>query len=814
MSTIEEQIRLEKKMTAFGVARYKTGINKAKDGERGADVSSSQKLLHEYILPIAEALKTRLEFLERHPIGINAKFRKLFDVVEPETAIYLGLRTVFDFFTHNRSLVSLGMHIGMLIEDEAKFKQFQKDCPEYYNTIIRDFKKKGTKNYKHKHRVLTFKAAQKHIQWINWTPEERGKLGIIIIDLIMQNSNIIERAEEPVQSKKPRRKRIIIRPTQECIDWVRKFDAYAEMLTPDHTPCVVPPDPWISIDQGGYYTPQLRLRVPFVKVRNREQLKMFGDGMIPVMEAVNTLQATAWKINSRVLNVLVQAWNQSLPIGLPQSEPYAINPSPCPLNMKVKDMPPDILQEFNEWKVETRIIHTMNKERISKCFQVVRALKIAQEYKQYPRFYYVYYCDFRGRIYSRVHGLSPQGTDYAKALLHFADGVPLTAKGLHWLKIHGANCYGKDKLSYSDRVKWINENERMICDIADDALGTTEHWKSADKPWQFLAFCFEYREYKRSGLGILTQLPIGLDGSCNGLQNFSAMLRDEVGGKATNLVPGRVPSDIYSEVAKVCTEKLRQEAGELSKIWLDYCQKEHNGVIPRGLTKRPVMTLPYGSTQQSCREYIYKYMVEEAPLAFDPKIRFKLSLFLTPILWKSISKVVVAARQGMDWLQKCTTQLSRAGLPLYWTTPMGFPVFQQKFKFKTIQIRTELAGKIKLRVNKETTKMDTVKQRQGISPNFVHSLDACHLMKTILIAKGLGITQFACIHDDYGTNAEDTALLHTAIREAFVDLYSNSDPLQAFKDTNEKQLGTKLPDMPRKGKLDIESVRDSEYFFG
>jgi DNA-directed RNA polymerase len=37
----------------------------------------------------------------------------------------------------------------------------------------------------------------------------------------------------------------------------------------------------------------------------------------------------------------------------------------------------------------------------------------------------------------------------------------------------------------------------------------------------------------------VSHLPVAFDGSCNGLQNYSMMLRDEVGGAATNLVPSR-----------------------------------------------------------------------------------------------------------------------------------------------------------------------------------------------------------------------------------------------------------------------------------
>src|SRR5690606_26884152 len=125
------------------------------------------------------------------------------------------------------------------------------------------------------------------------------------------------------------------------------------------------------------------------------------------------------------------------------------------------------------------------------------------------------------------------------------------------------------------------------------------------KPWQFLAFLFEYAEAMATGSpeDYVSYLPVGLDGSCNGLQNFSAMLRDPVGGKATNLIPGDKPNDIYAQVAAVCKSKLEglllkpaypvtdtETSHEYARRWLSFG-------IDRKVAKRPVMTLPYGSTR-------------------------------------------------------------------------------------------------------------------------------------------------------------------------------------------------------------------------
>ena len=74
-------------------------------------------------------------------------------------------------------------------------------------------------------------------------------------------------------------------------------------------------------------------------------------------------------------------------------------------------------------------------------------------------------------------------------------------------------------------------------------------WTEADEPWQFLAFAYEFVAFCDQGYGFLSNLPVMVDGSNNGLQHFSAILRDPIGGKATNLTDEDMPQDIYQEVA-------------------------------------------------------------------------------------------------------------------------------------------------------------------------------------------------------------------------------------------------------------------------
>ncbi len=804
--SIEAQIELEKRMVAYGITRYRAGVKDAEEKERAADTQYSQVLMREFVEPVADAIQL---YCDSKSAGPNAKFKVLLRKVDPLKAAYFGLRCLFNHFMQDSNIHKLANHVGVMIEDELKFSRFQEQHGEYYDAIIKDFKSKGTTSYRHMHRVLTHKANEKEVSWKDWNVADRVAVGAKVIDCILEATDLCTK----VVSNKKGKTVIEIVASEESKNWVSEYNKYAELLNPDRIPCVVAPDDWTAIDQGGYYTPQLRKRTPMVKTRSKEHAAMFEGDIENITSVINTIQNVPWQINKRVLEVFKHVWNKSLPIGLPQSEPFIIPQSPVH-GKKKSTFNEQEKKDFEDWKAEARLVHTMEKERVSKCFQVMRVLRLANEFKDYENFWYVYQTDFRGRIYASVSGLSPQGPDFAKALLQFGRAKPLTKRGVYWLRVHGANVFGEDKLSYADRVQWTLSNEARIIAVAEDPLSNTDFWGNADKPWQFLAFCFEYKDFIEKGIGTMSRLPIGLDGSCNGLQNFSAMLRDEVGAAATNLIPADLPSDIYTEVAKVCSASLWKDNHDYAKMIQAYMSAQPGKVLPRGIAKRPVMTLPYGSTQQSCREYIYQWIVEDAPDIVDKKIRFKVASYLTPILWAAISKVVVAARVAMDWIQKASSSVAKANKPLIWWTPIGFPVYQGRKRIILKRVETQLAGVVRLQVGEQGNTMDVNKNKLGSAPNFVHSMDACHLMMTCQKATEYGLTDFAFIHDDYGTHASDTDTLHQAIREAFVDLYTNNDPLLDFKIFNEDNSNIVLPELPRKGSLNIGQVIDSEYFFG
>ncbi len=807
MQTIDSQLELERAMVFKGVETFERSTKEAEDNGRGAETAYAQRLLQEFMLPLIEALTS---FVETNRPGKHGKIRTLLQRASPDKAMFLAMQAVFNSFTHEAPLAGLATRIGRMVEDEVRFSRFQEIHGDYYDTIKKDFKRKGTKDYRFMHRVLTHKANEMHDEWIEWTVAERAEVGMKLVDIILVNTDLIEKRQFNQHGKT----RTLLVPTETARKWIDEHNEFAKFLFPDKMPCIIEPDPWTGLNQGGYYSPELRHATPMIKTSGKRHRQHVQAGDLAFsMEALNALQEVPWEVNTEVLAVVTACWHANLRIGMPPKEPLEIPPSPFAKGTVLNDAQQE---QLTDWKHEAAEIHTQEKERRSKAFQISRVIRLASEYTKYDRFWYVWYYDSRGRAYPTTSGFNPQGADIAKGLLRASTSKPLGSNGWYWLRVLGANRFGNDKISYADRVLWVDENKEHFIIAANDPMSYTDVWANADKPWQFLAWLFEYRDacaLEALGVGVeqfVSHISVGLDGTCNGLQHFSAMLRDATGGSHTNLVPADVPADIYTAVGVVCTAAVRA-AAEDPFGWCAYIKTYGGDTMERKLPKRPVMTLPYGSTRQSCTKYIFEYIMATDRTHFTGN--FKAACWLTPFMWTSIGEVVVAAREAMSWLQKSASVLSKANQPITWKAPDGFPVYQGNRVINSTKIETQLGGRFQLRIGNFTEDIDRNRQRNAISPNLVHSQDAAHMRAVVRACKREGIAPLAFIHDDFGTHAADTERLQEIIRETFVEMYETHDPLKALA---AQFSGTEhvLPELPAYGTLDIQDVKQSKYFFG
>ena len=197
---------------------------------------------------------------------------------------------------------------------------------------------------------------------------------------------------------------------------------------------------------------------------------------------------------------------------------------------------------------------------------------------------------------------------------------------------------------------------------------------------------------------------------------------------------------------------------------------------------------------------------------------FRAAVWMAKEIWNAVNKVLVKAGEVMHWLQSVAQMAAKEELPVRWTTPVGFPVMQAYPALDQRRVKTAINGAIVfLLMNQEKEALDKRKQGQGISPNFVHSCDAAHLMLTVARAQQAGISNFAMIHDSFGTTAGDVEEMYSVVRESFVEMYEDIEVLENFRDELVSQLSdkakSKVPSMPVRGTLELSQVRNSRYCF-
>jgi DNA-directed RNA polymerase len=105
-----------------------------------------------------------------------------------------------------------------------------------------------------------------------------------------------------------------------------------------------------------------------------------------------------------------------------------------------------------------------------------------------------------------------------------------------------------------------------------------------------------------------------------------------------------------------------------------------------------------------------------------------------------------------------------------WTTPLRIPVVQPYRSASSRVVMTNLQA-ITLQEPQVWDPVSKRKQLQAFPPNFIHSLDATHMMLSVLKCNEVGLT-FASIHDSFWTHACDIEKMSEVLRDAFVAMHS------------------------------------------
>ncbi|XP_018649123.1 t3/t7 bacteriophage-related mitochodrial DNA-directed rna polymerase [Schistosoma mansoni] len=475
-------------------------------------------------------------------------------------------------------------------------------------------------------------------------------------------------------------------------------------------------------------------------------------------------------------------------------------------------------------------------------------LSIANQYRD-KIIWFPHSMDFRGRVYPCPPHFNHTGSDVARSLIVFAKGLPLGPNGLDWLKIHLVNLTGlKKRCTHSERLEYADSIMNDIIDSAEKPFDGRRWWQNQAEPWQILACCMELKNALSHPSGpesYVSHFPVHQDGSCNGLQHYAALGRDLRGAKSVNLTSMNCPQDLYSDVVEIVEEQRRIDADGGNSI-----AKTLEGFVRRKVIKQSIMTTVYGVTSYGATEQIRKQL-RDLP-DFPKESLLPASRYLARLTLNSIEKVFTSSVDIQNWLCKIAKYISGDFQHrVSWQTPLGLPVIQPYIQSNksstdsddyTVNFYSQLIDNNQKQI--DLIKKDKIgdklislpkssKQTSAFPPNFIHSLDSCHMMLTGLQCLKEGIV-FASVHDCFWTHAATVDKLNRICREEFIALHSQpilSDfadyVKQRFgytdKQINEFKNGKKreqalafnrlLSNLPKRGSFDLSEVMKAEYFF-
>ncbi|CAB3798807.1 DNA-directed RNA polymerase [Pararobbsia alpina] len=564
----------------------------------------------------------------------------------------------------------------------------------------------------------------------------------------------------------------------------------------ERRPMLVPPVPWTPTGAHGGY---LHAAIQAIRGTPRPIESQ------PVVDALNALQVTAFRVNRRVLDI---------------AETFKTNAEDLKGGM--------VLGRY----VEARHDATETKQR-AKTIRSALTISAMRELQGAEEFYFPWNLDWRGRMYPATTIISPQGADLCKGCLEFADGTPLGPEGSKWLAIHLCNLAGADKeviagayrtKTPDERVAWTMRHSEEILAIAADPMNNRawhlvgglglEKLKggrcvpvAVDKPWQFLAACFEWAAFTEQGSGFKSRLAGALDGSCSGVQMLAGMTRDESAGRMVNLVPAPRGDDYYARMAEALSKRLYNLVDSADPQQLEHLRFWSEQTIDRDLLKAPSMTKVY-----SAGTYTFGEQVRDKTGAPEAE-----SLWLAAQINACFEDVAPAMLRAMAYLQDVADVMTGAGLPLYWKTPAGLGVEQVRMSSRSVSIETQIAGPESRKQRRFSVAGNTLSkkdQRAGVAPNFVHGVDAAHMVRTVNDLYSRGVRNFWMIHDSFGAPFARCQEVFDSTRQQFIKLMFPDLLRKWTEDVTEmlpEDSRRNLPDLPEYGGLDLDTVRASAY---
>lgn len=701
--------------------------------------------------------------------------------------------------------------------------------------------------------------------WEKWDETTSVKVGGKMLSAVFEATNLFENdsIKNDITDKHPH---IRIKLTEEAQKQLAKLQDFLDAQSPQFGPMFKKPFPWDADSLGPYEDVSLARLVPPVKHMGEAQEQAvwaaIKDGtMDDALEALNTLQEVPYAVNDYVVGAVEWVYKNKLA--------HRVNSFPAiEKTPEIPDLPKPVFRKLPkdeqlDFGREQLAVRKGNLEVDSNILGIHRNLKEAANVQDavangHVGFYLPHQWDYRGRVY-HTSEFGTHNTDYLRAMFMFANKAEVTPDNVQYLTLQLANTYGNgvDKETLAFRKQWAVDNEDIILACGKDykSREAFAFWTSADDPFQFLAACHEWynaSQASEKGEAYYTGLPIALDATQSGIQVYAALGRNKEDGEKVNITANERPGDLYTAVMNEAQALIDADIKALE--YLDNTpldEDDEDEVKDRLKLKHARQWLAYGLSRKVCKRNTMCWAYSSRRYGFAEQLRSDLmeglskqvrrgelkehpfgidrgwgaAWYMAGINEQAIRKVVMSAADGMDFFQDLVALCNEAGIHLTYTTPLGFPMYQNYRDKAKDNLRIDMPSWDRDAKKRKTIKADLqhytddvaeAKSKRACAPNLIHSLDATILMKAVLLMRKNGATDIMTVHDSFSTTIDNVGLMAQCIRLAFYDLFNNHCPYTELLEQTLARLDEipdEIPRVPDKYDLDISEILKSDYAF-
>lgn len=806
-----KEIQWEHEGHEEGIRRYRESASNAPLQTTAPGQKLAQLLLPGYVDAIADAFTDHWDSAmssDRRPKSVP--WHWVLGMLEPDEMAVIGISVVLSCLdSTNRTNVCLA--IGAAVETQIDYHQWQdaskaqaKEAGFKKSVAERLIAKYGPQvSVDSKRR---WKQTCSSFEALDWAKDVRVSVGAKLLTLLLETHPDVF---VELKIHRGSTTRTVIQLSEVILNDIEALHDLASYSRPFLLPTLVEPQPWHRDEEsghikGGYW--HLKNNI-FTATRHQHTAADNDATSKEFLTSINQVQRTAWKINTDIL-YLLDAVDEGMVsgsswAGFPEVPAAESQPKLSRADWELMDP-----ATRSEVKRSRRLWHERQESIRGTYTGFTRKLAVARKMADKPRFYFPHFADFRGRLYPLPQDLNPQSDDVGKALLMFADAVPLGQDGILNLCIHIANCCGKDKELHADRIKFVEDNYSVLESIASDPLRYADQLAEFEDPLQFVAAMrdLDAAMELEDPTEHCSHICVAVDGVCNGMQILSLLGRDPVGARKTNCGSEPVRYDLYNEVADVVESAMKSETNpDVPASVLTYWLDKWAAGAGRKVVKRACMTTPYGVTRVGIADQLISDGHTDAP---DE------AAYMRDQICDAVGTVTSQAALLMEYFQQCAKILAKHNVTMSWLTPNNLRVTQSYWNTKKREIVTSV-GRMVLWDEHQPSGLNVRKNALSAAPNVVHSLDAAMLQRVAMALSAAGIDSMGMIHDSYGTHAGNIDALHRILRKEAVAMFSNDWLRQVFHAglVSIAPEGVELPEPPKPGDFDITELLDAEYFF-